>query len=58
MITGGVEANLDYDACTVGLSAIADARSGGEKVEIVFKDGVGFDRAKLIESVKGRYGQY
>jgi len=29
-----------------------------EKVEIVFKDGVGYDSAKLIESVKGRYGQY
>jgi hypothetical protein len=29
-----------------------------ENVEIVFKDGVGFDSAKLIESVKQRYGQY
>jgi imidazolonepropionase-like amidohydrolase len=29
-----------------------------EKVDIVFKDGVGFDSAKLIDSVKGRYGQY
>jgi hypothetical protein len=29
-----------------------------EKVEIVFKDGVGYDSAKLMESVKGRYGQY
>jgi len=29
-----------------------------EKVEIVFKDGVGYDSAKLIESVKGRYGEY
>jgi imidazolonepropionase-like amidohydrolase len=29
-----------------------------EKVEIVFKDGVGYDSAKLLESVKGRYGQY
>jgi len=29
-----------------------------EKVELVFKDGVGFDAAKLLESVKGRYGQY
>lgn len=29
-----------------------------ENVEIVFKDGVGFDAAKLLESVKGRYGQY
>ncbi len=29
-----------------------------ENVEIVFKDGVGFDSKKLLESVRGRYGQY
>jgi hypothetical protein len=29
-----------------------------ENVEIVFKDGVGYDSHKLLESVKGRYGQY
>ena len=29
-----------------------------ENVEIVFKDGVGYDSAKLLDSVKGRYGQY
>jgi len=29
-----------------------------EKVEIVFKDGVGYDRQKLLDSVKGRYGEY
>ena len=29
-----------------------------ENVELVFKDGVGYDPAKLIESVRGRYGQY
>jgi hypothetical protein len=29
-----------------------------EKVETVFKDGVGYDSARLLESVKGRYGQY
>jgi hypothetical protein len=27
-----------------------------EKVETVFKDGVGFDSQKLIESVSGRVG--
>ena len=27
-----------------------------EKVEIVFKDGIGYDSAKLIESVKGMVG--
>ena len=35
-------------------SRIADI----ENVEIVFKDGVGFDSPKLIDSVKQRYGQY
>ena len=29
-----------------------------EKVEIVFKDGVGFDAPKLFDSVKQRFGQY
>ncbi len=29
-----------------------------ENVEVVIKDGVAFDPEKLIESVKGRYGQY
>jgi hypothetical protein len=29
-----------------------------ENVEIVFKDGVGFDSAKLLASVKEHYGQY
>jgi hypothetical protein len=29
-----------------------------ENVEIVFKDGVGYDPGKLRESVRGRYGQY
>lgn len=29
-----------------------------ENVEIVFKNGVGYDSQKLIDSVKGRYGEY
>ena len=29
-----------------------------ENVIVVFKDGVGYDSAKLIDSVKGRYGEY
>ena len=29
-----------------------------ENVVLVFKDGVGYDSAKLLGSVKGRYGQY
>jgi imidazolonepropionase-like amidohydrolase len=35
-------------------SRIADI----EKVEIVFKDGVGYDTKKLLDSVKGHYGEY
>lgn len=29
-----------------------------ENVEVVFKDGVGYDSQKLLDSIKGRYGQY
>jgi len=29
-----------------------------ENTEIVFKDGVGYDSAKLLRSIAGRYGQY
>jgi imidazolonepropionase-like amidohydrolase len=29
-----------------------------ENVEIVFKDGVGYDTKKLLDSVNGRYGEY
>ncbi|HZR65819.1 MAG TPA: amidohydrolase family protein [Terriglobales bacterium] len=29
-----------------------------EKMEIVFKDGVGYDSEKLLDSVRGRYGEY
>ena len=29
-----------------------------ENVIVVFKDGVGYDSAKLIDSVKGRFGEY
>jgi hypothetical protein len=29
-----------------------------EHVELVFKDGVGYDTKKLLDSVRGRYGEY
>lgn len=29
-----------------------------ENVELVFKDGIGYDSQKLLDSVRGRYGQY
>ena len=28
------------------------------EVEIVFKDGVGYDTQKLLDSVKGHYGEF
>jgi len=54
---GSVEPGKDADLVVVNgdpATRIADV----EKVEIVFKDGVGYDSEKLIESVRGRYGQY
>ncbi len=36
----------------------AEKISDIENVEIVFKDGVGYDSQKLFDSVKGRYGEY
>ncbi|HEY6967809.1 MAG TPA: hypothetical protein VJA94_01285 [Candidatus Angelobacter sp.] len=29
-----------------------------ENVEIVFKDGAGYDTKNLLDSVSGRYGEY
>jgi hypothetical protein len=29
-----------------------------QRVEIVFKDGIGYDSRKLLESVRGQYGRY
>jgi imidazolonepropionase-like amidohydrolase len=29
-----------------------------ENVEIVFKDGVGYDTQRLLESAKGHYGEF
>ena len=34
------------------------APSGVENQAIVLKDGIGYDPDKLLESVRGRYGQY
>jgi imidazolonepropionase-like amidohydrolase len=54
---GSLEPGKNADLFIVGgdpSTTIADI----EHVELVFKDGVAFDSAKLLESVKGRYGQY
>jgi enamidase len=53
--TGTIAVGKQADLVVIGgdpSAQIADIR----KVEIVFKKGVGFDPAKLIESVKGRVG--
>lgn len=54
---GSIAAGKDADLVVVRGNPAADIHDV-EKVETVFKDGVGFDSAKLLESVRGRYGQY
>jgi hypothetical protein len=54
---GTIAAGKDADLLVVRGNPAADIRDV-EKVETVFKDGVGYDSAKLLESVKGRYGEY
>jgi imidazolonepropionase-like amidohydrolase len=54
---GTVEAGKDADLVVVKgdpAKSITDI----ENVEIVFKDGVGYDPGALLRSVAGRYGQY
>ena len=54
---GSVAPGKDADLVIVDgdpARAIADI----EKVETVFKDGVGYDPAALLASVRGRYGEY
>jgi len=47
------------NADLVVIAGDPSARIGDIKnVEIVFKDGVGYDSARLLASVEGRYGQY
>jgi len=54
---GSIEAGKNADLVVVkgdpstGISDI-------ENVEIVFKDGIGYNSKQLLESVRGRYGQY
>ena len=54
---GSVAAGKDADLMVVRgdpSTSISDI----ENVEIVFKDGVGYDPQALLDSVRGRYGQY
>jgi hypothetical protein len=54
---GSIAAGKDADLVVIRGNPAANI-ADIEKVETVFKDGVGYDTAKLLDSVKGRYGQY
>jgi imidazolonepropionase-like amidohydrolase len=54
---GSVEAGKNADLVVVKGNPAANINDI-ENTEIVFKDGVGYDSKKLLDSVKGRYGQY
>jgi imidazolonepropionase-like amidohydrolase len=54
---GSIAAGKDADLILIRGNPAANI-ADVERVDTVFKDGVGFDSAKLIDSVKGRYGQY
>jgi imidazolonepropionase-like amidohydrolase len=55
--TGTVAAGKNADLVLVKGDPSTDI-TAIENVETVFKDGVDYDPAKLLEAVKGRYGQY
>lgn len=54
---GSIEVGKNADMFVVGGDPSKNINDV-ENVELVIKDGVAFDSVKLIESVKGRYGQY
>jgi Amidohydrolase family len=54
---GSIAAGKNADLVVIRGNPAADIHDV-EKVETVFKDGVGYDTAKLLDSVRGRYGQY
>lgn len=54
---GSIAAGKDADLVVVRGNPAADIHDI-EKVETVFKDGVGYATTRLLDTVKGRYGQY
>lgn len=54
---GSIEPGKDADLFIVGGNPAANI-ADIEKVIVVFKDGVGYDSGKILESVRGRYGRY
>ena len=37
---------------------VTQVNLGEMAVEVVFKDGIGYDPAKLLAAVRGHYGEY
>jgi hypothetical protein len=54
---GSIAAGKNADLVIVSGNPAANINAV-ENVVVVFKDGVGYDSAKLIQSVKGRFGEY
>ena len=54
---GSIAPGKDADLIVIRGNPAANI-SDIENVETVFKDGVGYDTVKLIESVRGRFGEY
>jgi imidazolonepropionase-like amidohydrolase len=54
---GSIEAGKNADLIVIRGNPATDIKDV-EKVETVFKDGVGYDSAKLLNSVKGKFGRY
>ena len=54
---GSIAAGKNADLVVIKGNPAAQV-SDIEHVEIVFKDGVGYDSQKLLDSVRGRYGEY
>jgi len=54
---GSVAAGKDADLVVVNGDP-AQTITDIENVELVFKDGLGYDSAALLNSVRGRYGEY
>ena len=54
---GSIAAGKDADLILIRGNPAANI-ADVEKVDTVFKDGVGYDSARLIESVRGRFGEY
>ena len=54
---GSIAPGKDADLIVIRGNPAANIKDV-ENVDTVFKDGVGYDSAKLLESVRGRYGEY